>query len=327
MLTTVQNWIYAIVPVLVLAPSVAVSAAQDSQATDPAVQLCPPPVIKYTMAGPRACLIGSPPWITDRPRLYYLPTGAAENFPRKNGAIRVRAGTKVVFCLSRQIEGVWYPRSYGLLGTSLVLQWCRACKCVDSRCMEYDCLRCNNEECICADSAHISPWVTIGRDGAKDVRKGPSIGRAKVGIPILFKKPGIYYLRGIVRTTAQPYYPRPIEVWHDRLLDEVSAQQLSAVDIEAKPEILPHIPPAVDKDIIYVRVHVVDWPIAQIECEEAMSLDPDGLITPIPKEIDPDDPDQLSADLTGDELVNLSDFAVMAEQWGKELELPFGEDE
>ena len=82
----------------------------------------PIPVMKYTVASPRACLIGPPIWSTNA---YYLPTGAAENVPRAHGYLRVRVGTRVVFCLSRDLEGVWYRRSYGCIGTSMVLQLCR----------------------------------------------------------------------------------------------------------------------------------------------------------------------------------------------------------
>jgi hypothetical protein len=267
----------------------------------------PVPVMKYTMASPRACLIGPAVWATNA---YWLPTGAAENFPRGHGSIRVPVGTRVVFCLSRDLEGVWYPRSYGCLGTSLTLQWCRCC----IRPADVDkCPDCDPS----STNAAICPWVTIGRDGAKDVRKGPSIGRAKVGVPVRFKRPGFYYLRGIIHMFAEPYYPQPIDEWRNRLLDNPDGT-----------DVLPRIPPAQDRDIVYVRVHVVDIPIVEVEPDDDFVDDPDVIhIKPMPKDIDPNEPLDLNADLNGDEVINFADLSVLAQQWGREYEMPFDEDE
>lgn len=67
----------------------------------------------------------------------------------------------------------------------------------------------------------------------------------------------------------------------------------------------------------------MDMPIIHVEPVEDTAVDPDAAnITPMPKEIDPN---QLSADINGDALVNLADFAIMAQQWGKELEIPCAE--
>ena len=278
--------------------------AEDHDPTT-AISLRPVPVIKYAMASPRACLIGPPVWSSNA---YYLPTGAAENFPRANGAIKVPVGTRVVFCLSRDLEGVWYPHSYGCLGTSLVLQWCQYCKTADCNCPKCD-----------PDSTDIRPcpWVTIGRDGAKDVRKGPSIGRARVGVPVRFRRPGIYYLRGIIHTFARPWYPRPLDQWRQRLLGDSNSA-----------DILPPIPPMEDKDVVYVRVHVADVPVVPVEPKEEAVLDPDVIhITPMPKDIDPNEPPEPPADLNGDEVINFADLAIMAQQWGKEYQMPFSDDE
>ena len=300
------------------------------------------PTIHYTMASPRAALIGPPLWSNNTPRAYYLPSGGAENFPRGSGSIRVRTGSRIVFSLSRELEGVWYAGSYGALSTSLELQWCRACKCTDAQWKECVCVLCECAKCKCAacacpdvdcDDASrvdcdcpatsdvkpvICPWVTIGKDGAKDVRKGPSIGRAKVGVPVCFRRPGIYYLRGIVRTVAQPFYPRPIEPWYDRLVDE-----------NATDKVLPRIPAAVDKDIVYVRVQVADWPVADVEPDVDPADDPDvANIKPMPKDAEESViVEQLSADLNGDETVNLGDLAILSQQWGKEYEMPLADDE
>jgi len=283
----------------------------------------PIPVMKYTMASPRACLIAPPLWSTNA---YYLPTGAAENFPRANGAIRVRVGTRVIFCLSRDLEGVWYPHSYGCIGTSMVLQLCRACKCITCDCNKCICADINCEGCRLTDPACPTPedcaitpcpWVTIGKDGARDCRKGPSIGRAKVGVPIRFKRPGIYYLRAIVHTFAHPKYPRPLEPWQDALLDK-----------NDPTAVLPPIPIAQDRDVVYVRVHVVDLPIDDIEPNDVPVVEPDTkYIRPMPKDIDPNEPIDLNADLNGDEVVNLADLAILGQQWGREYEMPFTDDE
>ncbi len=263
------------------------------------------PVMKYTMASPRACLIGPPIWSTNA---YYMPSGDAENFPRAHGTLRVPLGTRVVFCLSREIEGVWYSRSYGLLGTSLVLQWCR--NCIGPVC---DCIDCPAEP----DDTELCPCVTIGKDGARDVRKGPSIGRAKVGVPVRFRRPGFYHLRGIITTVAKPYYPRPLDAWYEHLLTPDDPNQ-----------VLPSIPVAVDRDIVYVRVRVVDILVDDVEPEEDPSQDPDiEHIRPIPKDIDPNEPIGLEADVNGDEVINFGDLAIIFQQWGREYAMPFTDDE
>lgn len=264
--------------------------AQDNQTLDQSgAVLLPPPAIKYAVASPRACLLG--PAVVD-PEHRRRPKGAAENFPRGDGEIKVPVGVRVVFCLSRGLEGVWYAHSFGRLRWSMVLQMYKplphGVNAVADPC----------DPCDPCDA-----WVTIGRDAAGDLRRGPSIGRAKVGVPVLFRRPGVYMLRAIVCTTAQPLYLNPID-----------------------PLILP--PKAKDRDIVYIKVKVVNLPIIEIVPDEEPPLDPDAVhILPMPKEIDPDDPNQLSADLNGDEAVNLADFVIMAQQWGKELEIPYTDDE
>ncbi|MBC8217632.1 MAG: hypothetical protein H8E73_04145, partial [Planctomycetes bacterium] len=161
------------------------------------------------------------------------------------------------------------------------------------------------------------PWVTIGKDGARDCRKGPSIGRAKVGVPVHFRRPGTYLLRAIVHTFAKPGYPRPLEPWRDRLLG-----------VDASTAVLPEVPGAEDRDVIYIRIRVVELPIDDVEPEDPVTDDPDFRhIRPIPKDIDPDEPVDLDSDLNGDEVVDMADFAIMAQQWGREYEMPFTDDE
>jgi hypothetical protein len=297
------------------------------------------PVLKYAVASPRACLIGPPRWSTD---VRYLPSGDADNFPRANGGIRIRVGTRVVFCLSRDLEGVWYTGSYGCMGTSIVLQSCRFCECnrPDPNGCDPDPNNCNPDpncpyaRCVCERCRELGavccplpddpviepcPWVTIGRDGAKACRKGPSIGRAKVGVPVTFRRPGFYLLRAIVHTFAKPGYPLPLDQWRDRL---VNPDDPSAV--------LPEPPVAQDRDVIYIRVRVYDFPVPDTEPDDDITEDPDVVfIRPIPKEIDPNDEPigELDSDLNGDEIVNLADLAIMAQQWGRQYEMPFTDDE
>ena len=121
-----------------------------------------------------------------------------------------------------------------------------------------------------ANGVRHNHWVTIGRDGAGDVRRGPSIGKAKIAVPVLFDRPGVYLLRGIIRTIAVPLYPRPSE--------------------EPKPK---RPLAAVDRDVVYVKVKVVDLPITQITPDEEPTLEPDvAYILPMPKETSPNDPNQ-----------------------------------
>lgn len=290
------------------------------------------PVLKYTVASPRACLINPTNHTFDR---CLRPRGDADNFPRRHGSIRVLMGTRVVFCLSRDIEGVWYTGSVGCMGSSMILQRHRLCSCPDltdceclkpdpnnpdARCVCENCLRLGAVCCPRPDDVAIEPcpWVTIGKDGARDCRKGPSIGRARIGVPVHFRRPGTYLLRAIVRTFAQPKYPLPLEQWRDCLLQNPD-------DTNA---VLPELPPVEDKDVIYIRVRVVECITDSAEADEIPTDDPDfRYIKPMLKDVDPNEPVDLDSDLNGDEVVDLADFAIMAQQWGKEYDMPFNDDE
>lgn len=387
----------------------------------------PIPNLQYCMASPRAALIGPPRWATD---CYYLPSGDAENFARRPGCLRVRAGARVRFCLSDQTEGVWYSGSCGTLATSLILQWCGGCECDDGTCDQCvqnrcrcgqctcedgtcgyclrnqcqcaackgeggadgeclrnqckcaactgkgngngegggeclknqckcaacsgaggpnaDCVRnrcmcgactcddgtcgcclqvrcqcgecacedgscgccmqnrcqcgvctCEGDDCPCDDtcppdgtSDDVCPWVTIGRDGARATREGPSIGRAHVGVAVRFCKPGVYYLRGIIRTYAQPHYPLPLEQWDHLLVNN------------GTEDVLPEIPWAADRDIVYVRVCVVDWPTLDVEPPGHAAGGPDDeFCKPVPRQegLGP----RCEVELSGDEAIIL----------------------
>ena len=264
-------------------------AVDDGQ--DDVEPVCPIPVVKYVTASPRACLTGP---CCRCANVRCCARGAAENFARANGSLTVPVGTKVIFCLSDQIEGVWYPGSCGRLGTSLVLQWCRTCISAD----DCDCEQCTpvreqatvengtgatavasavklrTRAVVEAEPVPVEPkpcpWVTIGRDGARDARKGPSIGTARVGVPVRFWKPGFYYMRTIVHTYARPWCRTAAELTPD----DAAAERCCPCG-------------AADKDIVYIRVRVVDIPVADAEALEGVVAEPDAVhARPIPNDMD-----------------------------------------
>jgi hypothetical protein len=210
-------------------------------------------LVSYVMAAPRACLSDVPEWAAS---LAWLPGGNAENFPRASGSIRVAAGTKVTFGLGARSEAVWYDGAYGTIATSLVVQWRPA----DA-----------NDDGSDANDAAVAarhpvtkphPWTTLGTDGAKDTRKGPSIGHGDVKVGVRFTKVGTYLVRGIVRTAAQPLYPEPLDKWHKRL----------GVSADRK---LPDVPATVDQDIVTVKVVVTAGPPSNGGAEDVSSADPE----------------------------------------------------
>jgi hypothetical protein len=191
-------------------------AALAADAEDPA--LPPPPPddglrrLEYVVAAPRGAIV-PPPQPTTVPWPLY---GAAFNFPRPNGSLTVPVGAAVVFRESRNMEGIWYPHTFGNLATSLELQ-------------------------MLDPTGSTEEWVTIGRDGARDTRKGPSIGAADVKVPHRFEQAGEYALRAIIRSNAVPMNPATDP-----------ATVTNAVGISAHAE-----------NIIAVRVKVVDPPVVE----------------------------------------------------------------
>jgi hypothetical protein len=148
-----------------------------------------PAVIRHVVAGPRAALAPCPPAVAEDPANICCPmTGAAWNFARDDAAITMKLGTTLRVKLSDQIEGVWYERTCGWLGTVLVLEM--------------------------KDPAGTSetPWIPLGRDGAADRRCGPSIGRARdVGVSFRPEQIGNYLLRARIFTYALPARPEAPE--------------------------------------------------------------------------------------------------------------------
>ena len=242
----------------------------------------PVPVLttNYVVASPRACLIGQP---RSDPNHFVTVLGDAENFPRENGEIKVPLGSRVVFLFSRQLEGVWYDHSFGRIDFSMVLQ---------RRLLIPD----PNIPILDSNDVNSPEWVDIGHDFASDLRRGPTIGQARVGVPVFFRWPGIYLLRAKITTVAQPMFLPP------------------TADSNTEPLLLP---PAVDSDIVYVTVKVVNLPRTQINPDVEPPIDPDVNYTnPMPTENTPDEQGILDGDFNSDGTVNLLDFAIMAQQWG-----------
>jgi len=230
-------------------------------------EVIPVPMLRYVLASPRACILGTN-------SANYAPAGA-ENFARYVGTLRIPVGARVIFCLSRNLEGVWYAGAYGRIGTSLVLQ-----------------IRDPRIDPAVAPDYENAEWITIGKDGARDVRRGPSIGHARVAVPYTFRHAGEFLLRGIIRTEAQPL---PLEPTTDAQLP----------------------PAAVDEDVVYVRVKVFDLPILLPEPGET-APEPDAVDNlPMPQDMDQGELEALNADLNGDGQVDWKDFNMFANQWGK----------
>ncbi len=233
---------------------------------------------RYVMASPRATLI-TPQVVASSSIPYRI--GAAENFPRDFGTLRVRPGRHVVFGLSKNIEGVWYESANGVLGTQFTLQLCRYCK-VTCACPN-DVMDLPTADEIESDaSAKLIPahWVTIGSDGARALRRGPSLGSADVGVPVRFLRPGVYWLRGIVTTYAEPVYPDP------NIYDTPVPTPLGDKD----------------QDTIYVRVIVVDWSEDLPDTDVEDTDEPDVTNTEELLVSDEVTPIILEADIDGDEL-------------------------
>ena len=218
-------------------------------------------IVRYVIAAPRACLIDAPLWTAAIP---WLPSGAAENFARADGALRVLTGTQVVFALGPGLEAVWYDHTYGTIATSLEVQL-RPADLPDDSNDPNDQKDLHGQAATAAKRPAVepSPWITLGVDGAKDTRKGPSIGHADVAVGVRFSNAGVYYLRGIVRTVVEPQYPQPVDHWRDRL---------SVTGAEN----LPDIPAEVDRDMVHVKVLVVDKPVANEEPNDPASKEPNA---------------------------------------------------
>ena len=168
----------------------------------------------YVVASPRAALMARPmvdredtggPIIGDKdgtiiPVGPCLTTGAAHNFARDDARILVRPGAILDVQMAPHAEGVWYENTEGWLGTFLMVE------------------RLDPES---------GEWTVIGRDGARDRRRGPSIGTTDlIHVPVEVDQPGDHHLRARMWTFAIPNCPSPLA--HLRTCGDVDR---TAVDI------------------------------------------------------------------------------------------------
>jgi hypothetical protein len=203
---------------------------------------------------------------------YSAMTGAAENFARPALAqarlVDVPVGTRVVFSLDPESEGVWMAGAHGQIGTLLTLQ----------RLVVKDCAECDKSAAADGDDAvsaqgagrdgndvaspadpnktgtrrpaQVAKWIPLATDGVRDIRFGPSIGWAKkVSVPVRFDKAGVYCLRGIISTSVKSWRPP-------------AAATRSASRAGDKADV-PQVPDkllALDVDIVHIAVRVVDKP-------------------------------------------------------------------
>jgi len=240
-----------------------VAAAQD-----------PVPVVNYIIASPRAFLMGAP--IEGRSELAMI--GAAENFPRPDGEIEVTIGTRVIFSLSPETEGIWQEATYGTMETGLTVQQFKAA-------WASDCDACVGEglgaepvppgtKPETGGSVEVAPcpWITIATDGARDTRNGPSLGYVKVGVPVEFSEPGLYCVRGIVSTSVKSWSPLMLEASQDR-----STKQEAAA-AEPVTTLL-----AIDTDVVLVKVRVLDRLAPGTKPQVPTTADPDATyLAPMP---------------------------------------------
>jgi hypothetical protein len=224
-------------------------------------------VMTYTMASPRAFLMGIP--VEGSNEVAML--GAVENFPRAGGTLEIPAGTRVIFSLSPETEGVWQQGTYGTIETTLTVQSFQAVTAAECGVCISEGLR--DGESIQPGKGDLGPcpWITIGTEGARDTRNGPSLGYTKVGVPIEFTQLGTWCVRGIVSTSVKSSYLRPAETQNPTTKQEAPA--------ESSDTLL-----AIDTDVVLVTVRVVP---ATTKAQGALTADPEVIYTaPMPSMAD-----------------------------------------
>lgn len=195
------------------------------------------PIHRYVVGSPRASLAPHPPVPTEV-SVEPVPCpviGAACNFARPDGRIMVRLGTPVVFMLDHNIEGVWYPRACGLLGTQLVVEATRE-----------------------VNPGEITEWVELGHDGAQGQACGPRVGTARVLVAHRFTEAGDVLVRARMLTRAIPMAPVD-DVEGEGSGDPEGLADPSEIEGELEPIPLEELPcgAAVAYDEVYIHVRVV----------------------------------------------------------------------
>jgi len=188
-----------------------------------------PPVREYVVASPRAALVRPLPIMRSLTRRFWGMIGAAHNFARPDGDVAIPHGTVLKIKLSENTEGVWYRVTSGSLGTLLILEV-------------------KNPH---AESVE-DTWVPLGRDGAGDFRKGPSVGTARdVSVPFIPPHPGEYLLRARIYTYALPRWIKN---------DETAPE---AADVMVKRPYYGYVA----RSVVFVKVRVGE-PGGPVEIEE-----------------------------------------------------------
>lgn len=230
-------------------------------------------VMTYSIASPRAFLMGVP--IEGSNELGMI--GAAENFPRADGMLEITTGTRVIFSLSRETEGVWQQGTYGTIETVLTVQWFQAVTAAECDVCASEGLRDPQSNQTGEENPSDvvpCPWITIATDGARDTRNGPSLGYTKVGIPVEFTEPGTYCVRGIVSTSVKSSYLRPAEPQNPDTKQEAAAEPSDALL-------------ATDTDVVLVKVRVLDRLEPGAKPQGALTADPEVIYTsPMPNTSD-----------------------------------------
>ncbi|NLH43963.1 MAG: hypothetical protein GX448_19160 [Planctomycetes bacterium] len=220
-------------------------------------------VTTYTMASPRAFLMGVP--IEGADDLAMI--GAAENFTRANGTLEIPVNTRVFFSLSQETEGVWQQGTYGTIETAMTVQWFQAAAEDECEACVSAGLRDDSDQTGKGDDAASCPWTTIGTDGARDTRTGPSLGYTKIAVPVEFTQVGTYCVRAIVSTSVRSSYLRSPEPENPTTKQEAPAQSSEGLL-------------ASDTDVVLVTVRVL---AATAKPQGALTSDPQVLYTaPMP---------------------------------------------
>lgn len=252
----------------VLITGAAVFAADPVKKEDP-IQIAEEitSTMTYTMASPRAFLMGVP--IEGSNDLAMI--GAAENFTRADGVLEIPVNTRVIFTLSQETEGVWQQGTYGTIETAMTVQWFPAVAQDECDVCASAGLRDGSDPTGKGDDAASCPWTTMGTDGARDTRNGPSLGYTKVGVPVEFTQAGTYCVRGIITTSVKSSYLRSTEPQNPTTKQEASVQ--SADELLAS-----------DTDVVVVKVRVL---AATAKPKGALTSDPEVIYTaPMPNTSD-----------------------------------------
>jgi len=221
----------------------------------------------YTVASPRAFLMGVP--VEGSNDLAMI--GAAENFTRADGTLEIPVNTRVIFSLSQETEGVWQQGTYGTIETAMTVQWFPAVAEDECDVCASAGIRDENDQTGKGDDAASCPWTTMGTDGARDTRNGPSLGYTKVGVPVEFTQAGVYCVRAILSTSVKSSYLRSTEPQNPTTKQEASAQ--------SSDELL-----ASDTDVVLVKVRVL---AGAAKPKGALTSDPEVIYTaPMPNTSD-----------------------------------------